>query len=104
MKSKQYWNEIEQVAREVYRISAEIQGPIIDEHLEGYDLETMGVEELTNAIAEFYTEEQHQMWDNLDEKSMKISEEYQVDPNELATDVWSILTMLQDADNLSARH
>jgi hypothetical protein len=104
MKPKQYWIEVEYIAREVARISAEVQGPIIDEHLEGYDLSEMSVDELTNTIAQFYTEDEHQQWDNLDERSKEVALKYQVSPHEMATDVWTALTMLQDAENTIIRH
>lgn len=96
-KSNQYWDEVRSIAAEIRRLSNEIQGPLIDEHVDPDVAADMDIEELTNMIAQFYTPEQEAAWKTCDVRGVALTMTYQIPPEEVSSDIWSMVV----ADDLA---
>lgn len=103
-KPEQYWSEIQRMAEEVSRLSIEVQGPLIDEHIEFIDTTEMDVTEITDYIAQFYDDETRLAWASLEVRGQRIAEEFNVNTDEISTDLWSQVAGLAEVNSSTTRH
>lgn len=90
-KTERYWAEVQSMADEVGRLSTEVQGPLIDEHLDFIDVQDMSIEEICDYIAQFYDEDTTERWAAVERQGQKIVDETGVSVDDLSHDLWTLV-------------
>lgn len=103
-KNKDYWLEIASISSEIHRLSNEIQAPLIEEHITEEQADEMDVSEITEYIAQFYTDEQREQWAMLDTRGALLAIKYEISPFEIANDIWGFSTPASSDPLTSTAH
>lgn len=101
-KSEEYWVDVEYTAREIISASAEVTGPIIDEHIGYEDTQHMDVEELTSHISQFYTDEQIDRWNTIENTTNSLITKHSIAFTDLSKDILMMMTNIQDCEHKDA--
>jgi hypothetical protein len=96
IKTNKYWAEINSMAEEVGRLSSDIQGPLIEQHMDHIDHMDMGIDEITEYLEQFYDDDELLAWSALEVRGMKLAEETGVTPTEMSNDLWTLVSNMSD--------
>ena len=88
-----YWSEIEELANVIMELTQSTMKPIMDEFYETYEVDELELspEDITAICRENYTEEQNELWDDVERIACNIVSAYDTNHDQVSVDIWSFI-------------